>query len=117
MINVWLGRHQRSSALFRQRTQKKLVRLGQIASVVAVLIGFVFSLSFTNIVTAWETMVLVVVTVILVPATLRWHYWRFGAKAFVWSMGVSAVLISLRLIFLKGLHASASLAIDVGLGL
>ncbi|MGZ5479188.1 MAG: hypothetical protein ACXWGZ_06305 [Candidatus Aminicenantales bacterium] len=32
-------------------------------------------------------------------------------------MGVSAVLISLRLIFIKGLHASASLAIDVGLGL
>ncbi len=98
-------------------SQKKLVRLGQIASVAAVLIGFVFSLSFTNIVTAWETMVFVVVTVILVPATLRWHYWRFGARAFVWSMGVSAVLISLRLILVKGLHASASLAIDVGLGL
>ncbi len=60
-------------------SQKKLVRLGQAASVVAVLIGFIFSLSFTNIVTAWETMVFVVVTVILVPATLRWHYWRFSA--------------------------------------
>jgi Na+/proline symporter len=98
-------------------TQKKLVRLGQIASVAAVLIGFVFSLSFSNIVTAWETMVFVVVTVILVPATLRWHYWRFGAKAFVWSMGVSAGLITMRLILLKGLHASASLAIDMGLSL
>jgi Na+/proline symporter len=98
-------------------TQKKLVRLGQLASVVAVLIGFVFSLSFSSIVTAWETMVFVVVTVILVPATLRWHYWRFGAKAFVWSMGVSAGLITLRLILLKGLHASASLAIDMGLSL
>jgi Na+/proline symporter len=98
-------------------TQKKLVRLGQLASVVAVLIGFIFSLSFSNIVTAWETMVFVVVTVILVPATLRWHYWRFGAKAFVWSMGVSAGLITMRLILLKGLHASASLAIDMGLSL
>jgi Na+/proline symporter len=101
----------------KNMTQKKLVRLGQIASVAAVVVGFVFSLSFSNIVTAWETMVFVVVTVILVPATLRWHYWRFGAKAFVWSMGVSAGLITMRLILLKGLHASASLAIDMGLSL
>jgi Na+/proline symporter len=101
----------------KNMTQKKLVRLGQAASVAAVLVGFVFSLSFTNIVTAWETMVFVVVTVILVPATLRWHYWRFGARAFVWGMGASAGLITLRLLLLKGLHASASLALDVGLSL
>jgi SSS family solute:Na+ symporter len=98
-------------------TQKKLVRLGQLASVVAVLVGFVFSLSFSNIVTAWETMVFVVVTVILVPATLRWHYWRFGAKAFVWGMGASACLITLRLVLFGKLHASASLAADMGLSL
>src|SRR5512136_2907144 len=96
-------------------TQKKLVRLGQVASVVAVLIGFIFSLSFTNIVTAWEMMVFVVVTVILVPATLRWHYWRFGARAFVWSMGGAAVLITLRLLIFRHLHAAASLAIDMGM--
>src|SRR5512136_2933257 len=98
-------------------TQKKLVRLGQLASVGAVLIGFVFSLSFSNIVTAWETMVFVVVTVILVPATLRWHYWRFGAPAFVWSMGVSAGLITVRLLLFGKLHAAASLATDMGLSL
>ena len=96
-------------------TQKKLVRLGQAASVAAVLVGFVLSLSFSNIVTAWEMMVFVVVTVILVPATLRWHYWRFSAKAFVWSMGVSAGLITLRLLLFKGLHAASSLALDVAL--
>ena len=112
VINDFIKRY-----LAKNLTQKKLVRLGQGASVVAVLIGFVFSLSFSNIVTAWETMVFVVVTVILVPATLRWHYWRFGAKAFVWGMGVSAGLITLRLILLRGLHASASLAIDMGLSL
>jgi len=112
VINDFIKRY-----LAKNLTQKKLVRLGQGASVVAVLIGFVFSLSFSNIVTAWETMVFVVVTVILVPATLRWHYWRFGAKAFVWGMGVSAALITLRLILLRGLHASASLAIDMGLSL
>ena len=96
-------------------SQKKLVRLAQAASVVAVLIGFVFSLSFTNIVTAWEMMVFVVVTVILVPATMRWHYWRFSARAFVWSMAVSAGLVVLRLLLFRHLHAAASLAIDVTL--
>jgi SSS family solute:Na+ symporter len=99
----------------RPFTQKQLIRLGQLASVVALLIGFVFSLSFANIVTAWETMVFVWVTVILVPATLRWHYWRFSARAFVWSMGVSVVLILSRLIALPHLPAYASLAADVGL--
>jgi SSS family solute:Na+ symporter len=99
----------------RPFTQKQLVRLGQLASVAALLVGFVFSLSFTNIVTAWETMVFVWVTVILVPATLRWHYWRFSARAFVWSMGVSAVLILSRLAAFPHLPAYASLAVDVGL--
>jgi solute:Na+ symporter, SSS family len=96
-------------------TQKQLVRWGQVASIAAVGIGFLMSLSFSNIITAWESMVFVVVTVILVPATLRWHYWRFGAKAFVWSMAVSAGLITLRLVFIRHLHASASLALDMGM--
>jgi Na+/proline symporter len=96
-------------------SQKKLVRLGQLASVAAVMVGFVFSLSFANVVTAWEMMVFIVVTVILVPATLRWHYWRFSAKAFVWSMGVSAGLIALRLIFFGKVHAAASLGLDMAL--
>jgi len=95
--------------------QKTLVRLGQLASVAALMVGFIFSLSFTNIVTAWEMMVFVVVTVILVPATLRWHFWRFGAKAFVWSMGISAVLVGLRVIFLGRLHAASSLALDMSM--
>jgi len=95
--------------------EKTLVRFGQLASVAAIMIGFVFSLSFANIVTAWEMMVFVVVTVILVPATLRWHYWRFGAKAFVWSMGISAALVGLRVIFLGRLHAASSLALDMSM--
>ena len=99
----------------RPFTQKQLVHLGQLASVVALLIGFAFSLSFTHIVTAWETMVFVWVTVILVPATLRWHYWRFGAKAFVWSMAVSVVLVLSRVVALPHLPAYAALALDVGL--
>jgi Na+/proline symporter len=96
-------------------SQKRLVRWGQLVSVGAVLLGFILSLSFSSIISAWESMVFIVVTVILVPATLRWHYWRFGARAFVGSMAVSAVLITLRVIFVKGLHASASLGLDMGL--
>jgi SSS family solute:Na+ symporter len=112
VINDFINRY-----FARNLTQRTLVRLGQAASVVAVLIGFVFSLSCSNIVTAWETMVFVVVTVILVPATLRWHYWRFGARAFVWSMAASAGLITLRLFFFGRLHAAAALATDMGLSL
>ncbi|MEW5901277.1 MAG: hypothetical protein AB1715_07440, partial [Acidobacteriota bacterium] len=99
----------------RQFTQNQLVRLGQLASALALLIGFVFSLSFSHIVTAWETMIFVWVTVILVPATLRWHYWRFGAKAFVWSMGVSVALVLTRVVAFPHLASFVSLAIDVGL--
>ena len=99
----------------RNLTQKRLVRLGQLASVMALGLGFAFSLSFTNIVTAWETMIFIVVTVILVPATLRWHYWRFSARAFVWSMAVSAVLILARKAVFGGLAAWSSLGLDMGL--
>ncbi len=99
----------------KSMSQKSLVRWGQLVSVAAVLVGFLLSLSFSSIISAWESMVFVVVTVILVPATLRWHYWRFGARAFVGSMAVSAVLITVRVIFVKGLHAAASLGLDMGL--
>jgi SSS family solute:Na+ symporter len=98
----------------RNLTQKTLVRLGQAASVVALGIGFVFSLSFSNIVTAWETMIFIVVTIILVPATLRWHYWRFSARAFVWSMGLSAVTILARKAVFGAAPAWLSLAVDMG---
>ncbi len=96
-------------------SQKRLVRLGQIASVIALGAGFLFSLSFSDIVTAWETMIFVVVTVILVPATLRWHYWRFGPRAFVWSMAVSAASIIFRKAAWGGLGPAPALALDTGL--
>jgi Na+/proline symporter len=99
----------------RSFTQKQLVRLGQAASALALLVGFIFSLSFANIITAWETMIFIWVTVILVPATLRWHYWRFSAKAFVWSMGISAVLVLSRKIIFSDFSAATSLAVDISL--
>lgn len=88
VTNDFLGRY-----FAKGLAPKKLVRLGQLASVGAITLGFVFSLSFTDIVSAWETMIFVVVTMILVPSTCRWHWWRFSARAFVWSMLISALII------------------------
>ena len=99
--------------LFRKLKEKKVIRIGQIASMVALLIGFCFSLGFENLITAWETMIFVVVTMILVPATLRWHWWRFGARAFVWSMVATATFIVFQKIFLSGLSSTHSLGINV----
>ena len=85
VVNDFLKRY-----FLKTLSEKRLVRLGQVASVVALLLGFVSSLLFQDIISAWETMIFVVVTMILVPATFRWHWWRFSAKAFVWSMIASA---------------------------
>ena len=99
--------------LTKDFTQKQLVRLGQLASVGAITIAFIFSLSFKDIVSAWETMIFVVVTMILVPATMRWHWWRFSALAFVWSMIISAMVIILQKIFFSGWPAQVWLAVDI----
>jgi solute:Na+ symporter, SSS family len=93
-------------------TQTQLVRYGQLASVVVISIAFVFSLSFENIVSAWETMIFVVVTMILAPATMRWHWWRFSALAFVWSMVASAALIILQKVFFADWSAALTLGAD-----
>lgn len=99
--------------LTKDFTQKQLVRLGQLASVGAITIAFIFSLSFKDIVSAWETMIFVVVTMILVPATMRWHWWRFSALAFVWGMILSAMVIILQKIFFPGWPAQVWLAVDI----
>ncbi len=91
---------------------KQLVRAGQLASVGAITLGFVFSLSFTDIVSAWETMIFIVVTMILVPSTCRWHWWRFSAKAFVWSMVATAIFIVSQKIFFPEWGIVLTLAVD-----
>jgi solute:Na+ symporter, SSS family len=93
-------------------TPRQLVRYGQLASVVAIVVAFVFSLSFNDIVSAWETMIFVVVTMILVPATFRWHWWRFGARAFVWGMISSALFIVGQKVLYPGLGVVETLALD-----
>jgi solute:Na+ symporter, SSS family len=98
----------------QNHTQKQLVRLGQLASVGAIVLGFIFSLSFHDIVSAWETMIFVVVTMILVPATFRWHWWRFGAKGFVWSMIASAAVILAQKVFFADWGTLLTLGVDTG---
>jgi SSS family solute:Na+ symporter len=101
----------------KNKTPKQLVRLGQLASAGAIVLGFVFSLSFTDIVSAWETMIFVVVTMILVPATCRWHWWRFGARGFVWSMIASAAIIVAQKLFFGEWGILFTLAVDTGASL
>ncbi len=91
---------------------KQLVYVGQLASVGAITLGFVFSLAFTDIVSAWETMIFIVVTMILVPSTCRWHWWRFSAKAFVWSMVLTAVFILGQKVFFAEWGVVLTLAVD-----
>ncbi|MCK4579637.1 MAG: hypothetical protein KAU50_12665, partial [Candidatus Marinimicrobia bacterium] len=88
VVNDFLKRY-----FLKKLKEKQLVRLGQLASLVALLLGLVFSISFEDIISIWEMMVLVVVTMILVPSTMRWHWWRFSARAFVLSMVTSAAMI------------------------
>jgi len=107
VTNDFLGRY-----LKVKPSPKGLVRLGQLASLGAITLGFVFSLSFTDIVSAWETMIFIVVTMILVPSTFRWHWWRFGARAFVWGMIGSALIIVAQKIFFPGWDVLTTLAVD-----
>ena len=80
--------------------EKQLVRLGMVASVVAVLLAFSFSFLYNEIVSIWELMIFVILTMILLPGTMRWHWWRFGSKAFVWSMvGTGCIAIVQKLVF------------------
>jgi len=107
VTNDFLGRY-----VFKNHSQAKLVRMGQLASVGAITLGFVFSLSFNDIVSAWETMIFIVVTMILVPATFRWHWWRFSARAFVWGMIASASIIIGQKLFYGELGVVPTLAFD-----
>lgn len=107
VTNDFLGRY-----FAKNHSQKRLVRLGQLASVGAITLGFVFSLSFKDIVSAWETMIFIIVTMILVPATFRWHWWRFSAKAFVWSMIGTATFIVAQKVFGPEWSIVETLAVD-----
>jgi len=65
----------------RQAVERTLVRTGQIASIVALALAFYISFAFESVIDAWQTMIFVVVTAVLVPATLRWHWWRSSQRS------------------------------------
>jgi Na+/proline symporter len=119
VTNDFLARY-----LKRKPSQRGLVRLGQLASIGAITLGFVFSLSFSDIVSAWETMIFIIVTMILVPSTFRWHWWRFGARAFVWGMvGSALIILAQKVIFpdwsvltVLAVDTAGSFALTLGLG-
>jgi Na+/proline symporter len=106
VVNDFLRRY-----FWKNLAEKRLVRIGQLASVMALIIGFVCSLLFQDVISAWETMIFVIVTMILVPATFRWHWWRFSAKAFVGSMIASACIIVFQKIAFSHWSASTSLLV------
>ncbi len=108
VVNDFLKRY-----FLKRLSEKSLVRLGQLASVIALCIGFAFSLLFRDVISAWETMIFVVVSMILVPATMRWHWWRFSAKAFVAGMAGTAVFITIQKLTLPGWSQALTLAVDI----
>jgi solute:Na+ symporter, SSS family len=91
VLNDFLKRY-----FLKNAAEKRLVRFGQLASGVTLVVALISSLFFDNILTAWETMIFVIVTMILVPATMRWHWWRFSARAFVYGMIATAAFIILQ---------------------
>jgi Na+/proline symporter len=95
----------------KNRSEKYLVKMGQLVSIIFVFTGFAFSLVFDHIISAWEVMLFVVVTMIIVPATMRWHWWRFSAKAFVWSMIASALVVIFQKVFFGHWPISLSLSL------
>ncbi len=109
VVNDFLKRY-----AWRRLGEKACVRLGQAASIAALLLGFWFSLSFQDIISAWETMIFSVVTIVLVPATFRWHWWRFSAKAFVIGMAGSAAVNLILVLLPSDAPGHVVLAVNIG---
>jgi len=97
--------------------EKRLVRFGQLASGIVMIVALIASFSFENIISAWETMIFVIVTMILVPATMRWHWWRFSARAFVYGMIASAAFIIFQKLFLTNISMTQSLGLNISASL
>jgi SSS family solute:Na+ symporter len=83
--------------------EQALVRLGMVASFAVILVGFGLSFMYEQIVSAWELLLYVMLTMIMVPAALRWHWWRFGARAFLWSMAASTCVVVVHKVFFNDL--------------
>ncbi len=84
----------------RNLPEHSLVRLGMVVSSAVIVVGFALSFMYEQIISAWEMLLYVMLTMILVPGTLRWHWWRFGARAFIWSMAASTAIVCVHKAFL-----------------
>ncbi len=96
--------------------ERGLVTAGQVASVVALVLGFLIGLRYDNVIDIWEVMIFCVVTPILVPATFRWHWWRIGPWGFVGGVVGSAAWIAFQQAFVP-LEKVVYLPLDVGVSL
>lgn len=95
ILNDFLKRY-----LAKNLSEKQLVRLGMAASLVTVIAAFSFSFLYDEIISIWELMIFVILTMMLLPGTMRWHWWRFGARAFVWSLvGTGCIALLQKLLF------------------
>jgi Na+/proline symporter len=97
----------------RNMSEKQLVRLGMAASVVSVTVAFSFSFLYDKIIAIWELMIFVILTMILLPGTLRWHWWRFSARAFVWSLLATGCVALVQKLFFASWPVSTSLPASI----
>ena len=95
ILNDFLKRY-----LAKNMSERNLIRLGMAASIITVTLAFSFSFLYDKIISIWELMIFVILTMILLPGTMRWHWWRFGARSFVWSMlATGVVALAQKLLF------------------
>lgn len=108
ILNDFLKRY-----LAKNLSEKQLVRLGMVASLATVVVAFSFSFLYEEIISIWELMIFVILTMMLLPGTLRWHWWRFGARAFVWSMVGTGCIALLQKLLFPSWPVHTSLAVNV----
>lgn len=87
----------------RNLSEKSLVRLGMVVSSGVIVLGCAMSFMYEQIVSAWDLLLYVMLTMILVPATFRWHWWRFGSRAYLWGMVASTGVVVVQKLWLGDL--------------
>jgi solute:Na+ symporter, SSS family len=97
--------------------EKKLVRIGMVVSIIVMISAYLLSFLYQYIVSAWEFIQYALLMMIHVPASLRWHWWRFGAKAYVWSMIASFGVVVIQQTFFSDVPQYTQLFMVVGFSL
>jgi Na+/proline symporter len=98
----------------KNMSEHSLVRLGMLASSAIIVVGFAMSFMYEQIVSAWELLLYVMLTMIMVPAAMRWHWWRFGARAYLWSMAASTAVVVAHKVFLNDLPLYSAIVFLMG---